>query len=219
MWLWEENRLKLKTELYLEQTETWPTVGRHVLAQYDDDTIIVYQAFNSNVADYAVKHGQFGGPHYSFSRMSWIKPNFLWMMYRCGWATKENQERVLALRISRAFFDSILEQAVVSSFDPEHFADQVAWKHAIETSNVRLQWDPDHDPAGAKQARRAIQLGLRGDVQRALATTELREVVDMTPFVIEQSKAPLASLHTPRERPYWPASEAARCQIGLEPTP
>src|SRR5262245_56200485 len=22
--------------------------------------------------------------------MSWVKPNFLWMMYRSGWATKEN---------------------------------------------------------------------------------------------------------------------------------
>lgn len=211
--------MNVKTELYLDQTKVWPAGGRHILAQYDDDTIIVYQAFNPNVADYAVKHGQFGGPHYSFSRMSWIKPNFLWMMYRCGWASKENQERVLGLRVSRTFFDAILEQAIVSSFDPLHFADQAEWKRAIETSNVRLQWDPDHDPAGAKQARRAIQLGLRGDIQRALATTELREVVDMTPFVVEQSKAPLDSLRTPRERAYWPASEAARRQIGLDPAP
>ncbi|HVK79732.1 MAG TPA: DUF4291 domain-containing protein [Verrucomicrobiae bacterium] len=211
--------MNVKTELYLDQTKVWPADGRHILAQYDDDTIIVYQAFNPNVADYAMKHGQFGGPHYSFSRMSWIKPNFLWMMYRCGWASKENQERVLGLRVSRPFFDAILEQAIVSSFDPLHFADQAEWKRAIETSNVRLQWDPDHDPGGAKQARRAIQLGLRGDIQRALATTELREVVDMTPFVIEQSKAPLASLRTPRERPYWPASEAARRQIALDPAP
>lgn len=209
--------MNLRTELYLEQAKKWPADGRHILAQYDDDTIIVYQAFNPTVADCALKYGQFGGPHYSFSRMSWIKPNFLWMMYRCGWATKENQERVLALRISRLFFDAILEQAVVSSFDPAHFADQAAWKHAIETSNVRLQWDPDHDPAGAKQQRRAIQLGLRGDIQRALATTELREVVDMTPYVAEQSKMPLANLQTPSERPYRPASEAVRRQVGLDP--
>lgn len=211
--------MNLKTELYLDQIKIWPTEGRHILAQYDDDSIVVYQAFNSNVASYALKLGQFGGPHYSFSRMSWIKPNFLWMMYRCGWASKENQERVLALRISRTFFDAILGQAVVSSFDPSQFNDQAEWKRAIECSNVRLQWDPDHDPAGAKQARRAIQLGLRGDIQRALATTELREVVDMTPFVLEQSNAPLDSLRTPRERPYWPESDVARRQVGLDPTP
>lgn len=211
--------MNLKTELYLDQIKTWPAEGRHILAQYDDDSIIVYQAFNSSVANYALEHGQFGGPHYSFSRMSWIKPNFLWMMYRCGWASKENQERVLALRISRTFFDAILGQAIVSSFDPSQFKDQAEWKRAIEGSNVRLQWDPDHDPAGAKQVRRAIQLGLRGEIQRALATTELREIVDMTPFAIEQSKAPLDELRTPRERPYWPESDAARRQVGLDPTP
>jgi len=27
--------------------------------------------------------------------MSWIKPNFLWMMYRCGWGTKEGQQVTL----------------------------------------------------------------------------------------------------------------------------
>jgi len=25
------------------------------------------------------------------NRMTWIKPNFLWMMYRSGWASKKNQ--------------------------------------------------------------------------------------------------------------------------------
>ena len=34
----------------------------------------------------------------------------------------------------------------------------------IEKSDVRLQWDPDHDPFGAHQLRRAIQLGLRNEV-------------------------------------------------------
>ncbi|MFM7854759.1 MAG: DUF4291 family protein [Flammeovirgaceae bacterium] len=27
----------------------------------------------------------------SLNRMTWMKPNFLWMMYRSGWATKHNQ--------------------------------------------------------------------------------------------------------------------------------
>ena len=37
--------------------------------------------------------------------MSWIKPNFLWMMYRCGWAAKENQKSVLAISINKTDFD------------------------------------------------------------------------------------------------------------------
>jgi hypothetical protein len=37
--------------------------------------------------------------------MTWIKPSFLWMMYRCGWATKPGQERVLAIQITREGFE------------------------------------------------------------------------------------------------------------------
>ena len=42
-----------------------------------------------------VKNGYFGGA-FSLDRMSWIKPNFLWMMFRSGWGTKEGQEVTLA---------------------------------------------------------------------------------------------------------------------------
>ncbi|MBQ1688320.1 MAG: DUF4291 family protein [Lachnospiraceae bacterium] len=40
------------------------------------------------IANEAVAKGAFGS-HFSMNRMSWIKPSFLWMMYRCGWGTKE----------------------------------------------------------------------------------------------------------------------------------
>ena len=55
---------------------------------------------------------RFGGPLFSYSRMSWIKTNFLWMMYRSGWGSKVNQEMVLAVRISRNGFDTILSHAL-----------------------------------------------------------------------------------------------------------
>jgi hypothetical protein len=104
--------MQLATEPYLEQTARWPQVGRHVLAQFDDESVVVYQAYRPSIGEYAAEHGHFGGPDFSLSRMSWIKPNFLWMMYRCGWASKEGQEVVLAIWIARAAFDEILAQAV-----------------------------------------------------------------------------------------------------------
>ena len=58
---------------------------------------------------------RFGGDEFSFSRMSWIKTNFLWMMYRCGWASKKDQERVLAVTVSRAGFDEILANAYTAA--------------------------------------------------------------------------------------------------------
>jgi len=51
--------------------------------------------------------------------MTWIKPSFLWMMYRCGWGLKdENQKRVLAIDIDRAGFERALSMACLSHFDP-----------------------------------------------------------------------------------------------------
>ncbi|HVC99083.1 MAG TPA: DUF4291 family protein [Pirellulales bacterium] len=48
-------------------------------------------------------------PGVRFTRMSWIKPNFLWMMYLSNREAAEGQEVVLALRLRRAFFESLLE--------------------------------------------------------------------------------------------------------------
>src|SRR5581483_8831594 len=95
-------------------------------------------------------------------RMSWIKSNFLWMMFRSGWGTKEGQEVVLAVWLKRPAFEAVLQQAVHSTFVPELYAGREDWKQAVARSCVRLQWDPDHDPSVAKVERRAIQLGLRG---------------------------------------------------------
>ena len=90
----------MKWQPYSEQQARWPNSGRHILAQYDAESVVVYQAYRDDIADWAVQHQAFGGP-WSFTRMSWIKPNFLWMMYRSGWATKPGQERVLAVWLDR----------------------------------------------------------------------------------------------------------------------
>src|SRR4051794_4278997 len=99
--------MPIVTESYDEQAKVWPVTGRHILAQFDAETIIVYQAYSPAIGRFAVEHQRFGGD-FSFTRMSWIKPNFLWMMYRSGWGTKENQEVTLGLRIRRTFFDELL---------------------------------------------------------------------------------------------------------------
>jgi len=36
----------LATERYFDQLQNWPRAGRHILAQYDDKSAIVYQAKN-----------------------------------------------------------------------------------------------------------------------------------------------------------------------------
>ena len=177
--------MKLPTSSYAEQLKRWPPSGQHILAQFDDETIIVYQAYRPEIGRFAVEKGFFGG-EFRYSRMSWIKPNFLWMMYRSQWGQSEGQEVVLALRIKRKFFDSLLAQAVPSSFDSRKFASREEWAAAVEKSDVRLQWDPDHMPNGEKCERRAIQLGLRGTTLEAYGKRELVEVIHMSDFIAEQ---------------------------------
>ncbi len=197
----------MEYKLYKEQEKIWPAEGQHILANYDENSISVYQAYRPAIADYAVKHQKFGG-EFSFTRMSWIKPNFLWMMYRAGWATKEGQERILEIRLKQSFFDEILAGAVPSKFVSSEFVSQEDWKHAVGVSDVRLQWDPDHDPKGLSVARRAIQLGLRGETLKRYATTDLLYINDITDFVVEQRSniESLEYLLTPVERIYLPKS-------------
>jgi hypothetical protein len=210
--------VKLATEPYPEQVKAWPREGRHILAHFDDETVVVYQAYRPAIGRFTAEHGTFG-EGFSFSRMSWVKPNFLWMMYRSGWGTKDNQEVTLALRVRRVFFDSLLAAAVPSSWEREQFATEEQWSRAVGRSSVRLQWDPDHHPSGAKLERRAIQLGLRGEVLEAFGRRELLEVIDLTEFVAEQRARLLSggvsTLVTPRERVYRPTDPEIASRLRL----
>ncbi|MEH1820060.1 MAG: DUF4291 domain-containing protein [Nostoc sp.] len=196
--------MRLITEAYLTQVSNWPENGRHVLAQYDDHSIVVYQAYRPAIGHFAATYGYFGG-EFSFDRMSWIKPNFLWMMYRSGWGTENGQEVVLAIWLKRSAIEEILAAAVHSSYVPELYPDKSTWQRALKQSQVRLQWDPDHHPTGTKLERRAIQLGLRGEVLAAYAKDWIVNIEDISDFVQKQRqniKSECAELITPQERVY-----------------
>jgi O-acetyl-ADP-ribose deacetylase (regulator of RNase III) len=210
--------LSLTLRPYAEQLPEWPPSGRHIMAQFDADSIIVYQAYRPAIARYAVENQCFGG-EFSYNRMSWIKPNFLWMMFRSGWAAKEGQEHVLAIRLKRPFFDELLTTAVASTFNASGMDDYDAWQNAISGSAVRLQWDPDHDPKGNSVERRAVQLGLRGEMLRRFGEEDLLSIEDITSFVAEQHtvllKAP-SDLVVPVEQVYLPADPRAAANVGIE---
>lgn len=201
----------------------WPAVGRHILASYDAETIIVYQAFNEAIASYAVEHQAFVGcPAYSTTRMTWIKTNFLWMMYRCGWATKDaGQHRVLAIRLSRDGFEEIMRRSVITTHGT-HATDE--WKRQLESSEVRLQWDPDHFPSGDKCLRRAIQLGIKGRTLHDFHSyiVGIEDITDTV--VLPQAKLALEGpierqqeeLVVPLERVYVPSDCELQQHIGID---
>lgn len=215
----EGRRTKLITEPYVEQLRRWPRSGRHILAQYDDQSVVVYQAYRPEIGHFAAKHGYFGGA-FRLDRMSWIKPNFLWMMYRSGWGTKEGQEVVLAVRLARAAFDAILAEAVPSTFEPTIYSTEAEWRSAVRRSSVRLQWDPDHLPSGAKVERKAIQLGLRDEALAKYAREWIVDIEDISELVSEQrnhAKAPpYTKLITPREEVYPVTDAGVAYRLGIE---
>jgi hypothetical protein len=214
--------MRLTTEPYRTQEARWPKSGRHILAQYDADSIVVYQAYKPAIGHFAAEHGHFGG-EFSFERMSWIKPNFLWMMYRCGWGVKEGQEVTLAVRIRRSAFDDILRAAVHSTFEPAVYPSHAAWQVAVDQSSVRLQWDPDHHPSGAKQERRAVQLGLRGDVLARYGREWIVDIEDVSDFVAAQREHVVSKqyeqLMTPTEHVYPVADPQVVLKLGLDAFP
>ena len=122
----------------------------------------VYQAYSPHIAHAAVAAGTFVAP-FKRGRMTWIKPSFLWMMYRSGWATKPGQQRILAISITRDGFEWALAHAALSTYEPGTYTSREAWAEHKRASPVRVQWDPDRSVALAPLSRRAIQIGLSGE--------------------------------------------------------
>ncbi|WP_404984535.1 DUF4291 domain-containing protein [Chryseobacterium sp. M5] len=196
--------MELKLKKYKEQLQNWPQEGHHIMAQYDDNKIIVYQSYRKEIGEFALKNQYFGGV-FSLERMTWIKPNFLWMMYRNGWGIKDGQEYVLAIHLKMEAFKRYLENAVYSTYNDRLEISREEWQNQIKESSVRLQWDPDHDPFGIKQQRRTIQIGLRNEFTRSFAKDDILLIENISDFVKEQYQFvlndDLDSLMTPEEKP------------------
>lgn len=157
---------------------------KQIRAIYNDNTIRIYQAYNNTIANEAVNLGHFG-LNFKTERMTWIKPSFLWMMYRSGWATKIGQERILAIDINRSGFDFILENAITSSFDKNSGITKEYWKQKIKISDIRYQWDPERDIFGNPLDYRSIQLGLSRKTVQDYNCNWIQHIEDITPLVIE----------------------------------
>lgn len=117
--------------------------------------------------------------------MTWIKPSFLWMMYRCGWGGKTDQETVLAVEITREGFDRALRHACLSHHEHGTHPDVATWKRALRESSARVQWDPERDLHLNPLRHRSLQLGLSGPLSRAYADEWTVAIRDVTPQVRE----------------------------------
>ncbi|MFE5493493.1 DUF4291 domain-containing protein [Streptomyces virginiae] len=157
---------------------------RGIRAVHTDTTITVYQAYAPHLGIPAARDGRFPAA-WKRERMTWIKPSFLWMMYRCGWAAKTDQETVLAVEITRAGFDRALREACLSHYEAGVHADRAAWQESLRRAPARVQWDPERDLHLNPLPYRSLQLGLSGPASRAYADEWTVSIRDVTPLARE----------------------------------
>ena len=182
-----------------------------IRAAHTSTTLTVYQAYSPTLGLPAARDGRFPAT-WKRDRMTWIKPSFLWMMYRCGWAEKEGQETVLAVEITREGFEWALAHACLSHYERGFHADQAAWKRQLRSSPARVQWDPERDLHLRPLPHRSLQLGLSGDAARQYADAWTVSITDVTPLaqeihaLVRAGHLDQARILLPAEHPY-PAPE------------
>ncbi|KAJ5819837.1 hypothetical protein N7474_005428 [Penicillium riverlandense] len=170
---------------------------RAIRATYSPNTITVYQAYPSSIATPALAAQTFVPP-FSRTRMTWIKPSFLWMAYRSGYGTKPGQERVLAIEITREGFEWALRHSCLSHWGdqnnipqsgtgPDYVESKKQWQEKLHSSPVRIQWDPERDLKHRPSIYRSIQSGL-GPLAVAKYVDEwIVSVTDVTDLMREVS--------------------------------
>lgn len=179
---------------------------REIRADHDRDTIVVYQAYSPAIAAPAALAQKFVAP-FSFNRMTWIKPSFLWMMERCGWGQKPGQEVVLAVRMTRAGFEEALGQAVLT-------------ERGATGATVLVQWDPERSIRGGKLEYRSIQVGIGRHLIREYADRWVVAIADESRRVAKMRDLRRAGDHEaaakllPPEKPY-PLGAELMVRLGM----
>jgi len=193
---------------------------REIRADFDRETIVIYQAYAPKIAEAALEAQRFVPP-FSFHRMTWIKPSFLWLMHRSNWGQKSSQERVLAVRVKRTGWERALALAVLTSFAPGVFASPAEWAEKFAEAKVHVQWDPERSLRGAGLAYSSIQVGLSRHIIREYVEEWVVHIEDYTPRVrkiydlLQSGQADKARRQLPPERFYQVSSEiGGRLLIG-----
>ncbi|WP_434589650.1 DUF4291 domain-containing protein [Streptomyces sp. A5-4] len=152
-----------------------------IRALHTETTVTVYQAYAPSLGLPAARDDRFPAA-WKRDRMTWIKPSFLWMMYRCGWGEKESQETVLAVEIARTGFEWALRNACMSHYVRGLHPDEATWKRELRRAPARVQWDPERDLHLNALPHRSLQLGLAGEAAGRYADEWTVSITDVTPL-------------------------------------
>lgn len=172
-----------------------------IFAEHDEQTVTVYQAYSDAIGKAAAKANSLDVPGFLKSRMTWIKPSFLWMMYRSNWAQKDiQQQTILKIKVYRPEFFHLIDRATLSHRTQQTVED---WDAEKAMAPNRIQWDPDRDGAGNALDRRAIQIGIAPAFSDFFLTRAIANIEDITDHVNSVYHAPDRENLMPQEPKFW----------------
>jgi hypothetical protein len=189
-----------------------------IRADFDRESIVIDQAYPPTIADAALAARRFVPP-FSFQRMTWIKPSFLWLMHRSHWGLKGGQERILAVRITRSGWEKALSLAVLTSFEPAVFRSPQDWDDRFRQAIVHAQWDTERSLRGAALNYFSIQIGLSRHIIREYVEEWVLGISDLTPRVkkirdlLQGGQADKAKRQLPPEQVYPVPPEIGRALL------
>merc|ERR1712048_1361887 len=200
------------------------------VGEWDAEGVFVYQAFNDDIADFALAHQQLDGPSFKTARGTWIKPSFAWMLYRSGYGRKHSQTRILKIKISHETLGQILSQC--KCIDTNKVTRKTAKKDE-DVSNSCIQWDPERDLMSADgkeprmlRRRKAIQICVKGKLSD-LYVKNIISIQDVTSLAHRIYEAHMSKkgdamseliADLPVERPYMPQCPNHRLvELGMMP--
>ena len=174
------------------------------------ETLVVYQAYAAAIAGPAARTQRLdASPAFRVGRMTWVKPSFLWCMYRAGWSHKDaNQARVLAIEMRVEGLRALVAGAVGAMArdrpagagagavdddgDENENGDGAAPEAEAEAETgtgtgrdkgkvqVRFQWDPERDVRLQRLPYRSLQLGIAGGMVRRWIDEWIVRIEDIT---------------------------------------
>lgn len=152
-----------------------------IRADFDRETLVVYQAYRKEIGLPAIEAQTFVPP-FSMTRMTWIKPSFLWLMERSNWGQKSDQAMILAVRIRRQAWESALSEAILTHPEKKIYGSNEVWREQFDKARVIVQWDPERSLRGAKLEYFAIQVGISRHLIEDYTTKWITEIKDFTPL-------------------------------------
>ncbi|MEM9538109.1 MAG: DUF4291 domain-containing protein [Cyanobacteria bacterium P01_E01_bin.42] len=153
-----------------------------IRANYDRNTIVIYQAYSPAIADLALEQQKFVSP-FSFNRMTWIKPSFLWLMHRTNWGQKDHSRKTLAIRIMREGWEKALSLGILTHPEPSIYPHPDEWEVLFQNSRVHIQWDTERSLRGMGLNYYSIQVGLSRHIIREYVDEWIVNIEDLSPKV------------------------------------